>query len=402
MPDILVGRQPIFDRRQQIFAYELLYRSPDTSAARDGDQATMQVVLNTFAGIGLDQLVGEQRAFINFTRNFLVGHIPIPFPPGRIVLEVLEDIVADTELIASLHDLARQGYWIALDDVISSAQAADLVHLAHIVKIDILGMDRTYLAQLVAYFRHYGVKLLAEKVETLEDLQLCRRLGFDYFQGYFLCRPAIVSGRRLDSSQLVLLRLLAQVQDPATDFRQLGRLIAQDVTLSYKLLKLVNSAYYQRRDPITSIEQAVSIIGLNYLRGWLTLLHMAESNRKPPELITIALIRARMCERLARALNLGAPDTFFLTGLLSVLDALMDYPMPAVLADLPLAQPVKDGLLGQPGPTGQVLQVVMAHERGDWSALSQLPLSAANYSEIFVESIGWARRLLQGAQAPAP
>ncbi|MBP7690597.1 MAG: HDOD domain-containing protein [Anaerolineales bacterium] len=401
MPDILVGRQPIFDRYQNVIAYELLYRSLDQSGARDGDQATMQVVLNTFASIGLERLVGRLPAFINFTRNFFTGHIPMPFPPQQVVLEVLEDIPVDNALSQALTGLAHKGYAIALDDVTSAAQVRPLLRLARFVKIDLPGVGRSRLAALVAELKPYGVKLLAEKVETRAELEYCQQLGFHYFQGYFLCKPSVVSGRRLDSSRLVLLRLLAQIQEPGADFRRLGQLVAQDVTLSYKLLRLVNSAYYSRRDEVTSIEQAIAIIGLNHLRGWLTLLQMAAIDRKPPELITIALVRARMCERLARALNLGTPEVFFLTGLLSVLDALMDIPMPEAVAALPLAQPVKDGLLERRGPAGQVLSLVIAGEQGQWEAWSGVALDARSRNEIFIDSIAWAESLMASTRETA-
>lgn len=396
---MLVGRQPIFDRYQQVIAYELLYRSRDNTGPRDGDRATMQVVLNTFSNIGLERLVGPLPAFINFTRNFLIGQIPIPFPPQQVILEVLEDIPVDAPLVQALTALARQGYRLALDDVTTVEQVNGLLPLAHIVKIDITGLERPYLAQLVAQLKPRGAKLLAEKVETQAELEYCRRLGFDYFQGYFLCRPSVVHGHKLDSSRLVLLRLLSQIQDPRADFRQLAELVVQDVTLSYRLLQLVNSAYFGRRKPITSLEQAIALIGLNHLRGWLTLMQMACLDRKPPELITIALVRARMCERLARALGLGNPDPFFLTGLLSVLDALMDVPMPEAVASLPLAPVVRDGLVARQGPTGQVLNLATAYERGTWVNLEGLPLSAATLTEILLDSIAWAKSLNDSAHA---
>lgn len=399
MPEIIVGRQPIFDRYQQVIGYELLYRSAEAGPSRpDGDGATMQVILSTFSNLGLERLVGRLPAFINLTRNFLVGRIPIPFPPQQVVLEVLEDVEIDDELLQALSSLRDQGYQIALDDVIALEPIQPLLPLAHLVKIDLPRVDRGQWAALVTQLRSYAVKLVAEKVETPADWETCYQLGFDLFQGYFLCRPSLVRGRRLDSSRLVLLRLLAQVQNPAVDFRRLSRLVAQDVGLSYKLLKLANSAYYGRPTPITTLEQAITLIGLNHLRGWLTLLQMAALDNKPPELMRIALVRARMCERLARALQLGAPDPFFLTGLLSVLDALLDLPMAEATAALPLAQPVIDGLQERRGPTGQALNLVNALERGEWEALARLPIDAQTLTEIFIDALAWADNLIQSTR----
>ena len=394
MPDLFVGRQPIFDRNLEVIGYELLYRSIQTGQANvtDGDQATTQVILNTFSQLGLESLVGGQKkAFINATRNFLVGKYPIPFPPTSVVLEVLEDIQVDQELIDAITALAKQGFQIALDDVTSIEQIAHLWSLAHIIKIDLLGTARDKLLDIVARLRpyHQRIKLLAEKVETQEELEFCRRAGFDYFQGYFLCKPSVIKGKRMDSTRLVLMRTLAQIQDPKADFRSLGNLVAQDVTLSYKVLKLVNSSYYALPKTITAIDQAVALIGMNQLRGWLTLLLMASIDNKPHELTTIAMSRAKMCELLARSLHQGQTESFFLVGLFSVLDAMMDMPMQDALSNLPLSDEVMAGLLDHKGLTGDVLLMTLSYERGQWDDLLKAKVAPDVIQKNYLEAIRW-------------
>jgi EAL and modified HD-GYP domain-containing signal transduction protein len=196
MPDVFVGRQPIFDRHLDVVAYELLFRSGCTNWAdiADGEYATSQVIHNVFMEIGLESLVGSKRAFINLTRDFILHHDTAMFPTDRVVLEILEDIVVDAELIAAVRALSHQGYTIALDDFVFHEHLRPLVEVADIIKVDVLALDRPALWQNVASLAQYDVELLAEKVETRDDLACCWELGFDYFQGYFLCEPDIVTG----------------------------------------------------------------------------------------------------------------------------------------------------------------------------------------------------------------
>jgi c-di-GMP phosphodiesterase len=394
MADLFVGRQPIFNRRLEVMGYELLYRSmqADRANVTDGDQATAEVLTHTFSQLGLDTLVdGQKKVFINATRSFLVGRYPLPFPPTNVVLEVPEDIQVDQVLIQALRALAKQGFQIALDDVISMEQIAHLWSLADIVKIDLMGTSRAQMLDIVARLRphHQRLKLLAEKVETQEELQICRQAGFDYFQGYFLCKPSVIKGRGLDSVRLILIQSLAQIQDPKADFHSLGNLVAQDVTLSYKVLRLVNSAYYALPQTITTIDQAVGLIGMNQLRGWLTLLLLTSIEGKPHELTTIAVARAKMCELLAVSLRQGQTEPFFLVGLFSVLDAMLDLPMPDALLNLPLSEAVKLALLEHTGLMGNVLDTALAYERGRWDDLTRIVLSPEIIQQDYLEAIRW-------------
>jgi c-di-GMP phosphodiesterase len=402
MPEALVGRQPIFNRRMEVIAYELLYRAVDSSRAKqpwDGDQATTQVILNAFSDIGLASIVGEKLAFINATRNFLLGNLPIPFSPDRVVLEVLEDIPVDEPLIAALQKLTNAGFRLALDDVTSLQPVQRIVGLSNIIKIDLKGVDLSGLRSLVDSCKLLGVKLLAEKVETQAEYAMCYRIGFDFFQGYFLCKPTVVKGQHMDVSRLIVMQSMSTLQNPNATFESVEEIVAQDVTLGYKLLKLINSSYYALSTPVTSIRQAISLIGFNQLRSWITLLLMSSIQNKPHELTVIALLRAKMCELFARALSLPHPETVFLVGLLSVLDALMDMPMSQIIAKLNLSQDLVDALMERKGPHGSILTYVMAYETGDWETVLNSRLDCQTIHRIYTESIHWSNQLLANLTA---
>lgn len=406
MSELLVGRQPIFNRNREVIGYELLYRAVGTDNAShvtNGDFATTQVLLNTFSEIGLDNIVGSGFAFINFTRNFLVGKYPIQLPPERVVLEVLEDIAIDRQLVNALRSLHISGFQIALDDVISTDRVTPALRsgLVNVVKVDLMATKRNLLADMAYTLKQSGLLLLAEKVETLEDYDLCYRLGFDFFQGYYLCKPNIIKGRKMDSSRLIVMRLLSQVTDPKVDFKELEVLISQDVGLSYKLLKLVNSGYYSLSTTVKSIRQAISLVGLSQLRGWMMLIMMSTVDDKPHELTTIALQRAKMCEMIGKSLGEVQAESYFLTGLFSVLDAIMDIPMTQVVASIPLTDEVVQALTNHEGKIGMVLKTVLAIEQGDWDQVMQLGMQTDLLRSIYFESIKWAHILSEEVHSQA-
>jgi len=398
MTDLLIGRQPIFDRAQNVIGYELLYRTPqDTKNAvfLDGDFATGHVIINAFSVIGLDALVGKDTAFINITENFLLGKYPIPFPPDRVALEILESTNFSDAVLNSILSLAKLGYFIVLDDVQDLQKVKDLLRLAKIVKIDLKKTSQEHLYSMLTILKKIGVRTLAEKVETQEEFKTCMGLGFDYFQGYFLCRPSIVSGKRLDTSRLVIIRTLAKIQDAAVNFKTLEEMISQDVTLGYRLLKLVNSAFFSTTKTVNSIQQAISMIGINYLHGWLVLLLMSTINDKPHELTTIALIRAKFCELLAKAGGKPNVDSYFMTGLLSVMDALLDIPMKDVIGSLHLSGDIISALLEHKGDIGQILSVVSEFEAGELEKSLVLGLEPSDITNAYMKSIYWAETLSQ-------
>ncbi|MFZ5808894.1 MAG: EAL and HDOD domain-containing protein [Chloroflexota bacterium] len=395
MPNVFIGRQPIFDRYMRVIGYELLYRehSSDRATFINGDQATSEVILNTFAEIGLDEIVGSQKAFINLTRNFFLEKFPIPFTPRQLVIEVPETLVLDDIIVERIREFSQRGFQIALDDVSSLNAIRSLANIADIFKVDLTLLPPDKLQPLAYSLQFQRAKLLAEKVETKDELDACMRAGFDYFQGFFLCKPNLVTGRQIPTSRLVLLQLLARLQNPDVGFDELEHLVAQDAVLGYKLLRLTNSAYYGIRSEVKSIRQAMTLLGTEKLRSWLTLIMLAEKQDKPRELTILAMVRARMSELLASNAKLAAPDSFFLAGLLSALDAIMDMPLEQLLENINLSQEIKQGLLEGKGLIGQAIQCVLAYEQANWESVVFLNLQADAIRDIYLQSLVWVETM---------
>lgn len=392
MQDIYIGRQPIFDRGLNVYAYELLFRSGTQNHAGevDGDQATSQVIVNAFIEIGLDQIVGDQRAFINLTRSFVTSSTPLPFPKERVVLEVLENVHPDAEVIAGVRNLTEQGYSIALDDFIFREDLRPLLELAHIVKIDLMSTPREQLDEHVRLLRSYDVKLLAEKIETQEEFERCKALGFDYFQGYFLSRPNIVQSQQLPPNRIAVLQLLSKLQDPDSDTDEIEKLVSQDVALSYKLLRYINSAFFALPRKIDSIRQAVVYLGMKAIKTWVTLLVVAGLGNKPAELVIQAMQRAKMCELLAQTAKRPQTEAYFTVGLFSLLEALMDAPLEKILDSLPFSEDIRNALLRLEGPYGEALACVIAYEKGDFLRARFDRLAPSQMTEAYLASARWA------------
>ncbi|MDQ7072690.1 MAG: HDOD domain-containing protein [Gammaproteobacteria bacterium] len=298
----------------------------------------------------------------------------MPFTHNQVVLEILEDVTADTEVISAVKKLAAQGYKIALDDFIFNESLWPLIKLADIIKIDILALDTKQLEQHVALLKQENVKLLAEKVESHDQFEQCKALGFDYFQGFFFSKPSLLKDTAIPGSQLHILNLITQLQDPEIDFDEVEKLISQDVSLSYKLLKLLNSATFALPQKIDSIKQGLVILGFNAIKSWATLIALHSANPTTPELLTLTLIRAKMCELIASQFN-ADPNTAFTVGLFSTIDAMLLHPMNELLKSLPLTQPTKLALSEQKGMLGEMLKIVMLCERGLWDNISNSPVS---------------------------
>lgn len=395
LPDVFIGRQPIYDRQLRVMGYELLYRANhvDRAEINNADFATSQVVLNAFAEMGLDRIVGNKKAFINLTRNFFLEKYPIPFLPDQVILEIPENIQVDDDLAQAIRAFKQRGFQIALDDVSLVSNVLPLLKLADIVKLDILAIDRQRLPGIITALRKSNLLLLAEKVETRDEFNLCNELGFDYFQGYFLCRPETIQSKKLPTSRMVILQLINKIQNPYVDFKALEEILAQDVILSYKLLRLVNSSYYSPSVRIDSIQQAVSYIGLEQLRGWLVLFLLSKTGDKPRELTILSLIRARMCEMIARQTRQGRPETHFLIGLFSMLDALMDMSMDQILASVALSDEAVAALVEHKGPMGAALSCAIAYERGDWNNVQFQNLEISALRDIYLETLVWVSKM---------
>ncbi len=384
-----LARQPIYDSSLRVAGYELLYRGGNCAAADfcDGDRATTEVMTSSIVDIGLDKLVGNHPAFINVTRGFLDGDLPLPEVGGRIVLEVLEDVQVDSRLLARLERLSGAGYRVALDDFAFRGGAEALLAFADYVKLDVQALSPQALVDNVARARDHPARLIAEKVETHEMMATCRELGFDMFQGFFFCRPRTVSGQRPEANRLAVLQLISRLQDPEAGIEELERLVTCDPALSYRLLKYINSAYCGLRVEVSSIRKALILVGTDLVRSWATLLLLSRlSDGKPEELISTALIRARFCELLGRDDAARDDNQYFTVGLLSVLDALLDQPMAAVVSELPFDAELREALSGRTGPLGETLSRVIAYEQDQPKG----EVEGTSLTGRYVEALGWA------------
>lgn len=404
--DVFVARQPIFDERDRLFAYELLYRSGTQQNWANGvsaDQMCTDTVIHALLSIGMAPLTGGTLAFINMTRDFLLSGQYQLFEPKTVVIELLETVEPTPEVIAACEQLRRKGYTLALDDFVNAPGYEPLLALASIVKIDVLNRSEAEVKGVADALRKYGVRLLAERVETAEVRDMCRRHGYTLFQGYYYSRPQIVSHRELSVEHSTMMRLLNMLDDHTASDAEIENAFKSDPSLSYKLLRIANSAAFGGRD-VTSIGFALRMVGRGVLHRWLTVLlvsSVASNNGIALELVLAALVRARLAELIGeRTGRRAAMGPLFLVGLFSLLDALLRMPMEGILARMAIGQEVKDALLSRSGPYASTLALVEAQERGDWSAVADaaesVALSPAQVSGLYTEALGWAGERVRG------
>jgi len=372
MKDIYIGRQAIFDREMAVFAYELLFRTgphPSSQVVQscNGDSASSEVLLNTFMEIGLEQVAGPHRVFINLTRKLFLDHPGLPFERDRVVLELLEDIPVDAALLESVERLSRQGYQLALDDYCFDLAHQPLLPWMHIVKVEVPALPLAEIARRLPDLRRHGVKLLAEKIESEQEYRQLREMGFDYFQGYYFSRPKVLAGKRLEENQLVLLRLLSALNDPEVTLEALEGIISQDASFSYKILRYMNSAAAGMPRRVDSIRQAVLYMGLKRIRAWASLLALAGQRGDTQAHFVTALVRANMCEQLVTEAGGCPPEKGFSVGLLSILDLLLGRPLAEILGELALSDEIRSALLWRQGVAGRALHCALAYERQEWT-----------------------------------
>ena len=398
-----VGRQPIFDRHLKLVGYELLFREEGVQPGErraDGDTCTAQVVLNTFLDIGLDSVVGAHTAFINATRAFLVERLALHLPPHRVVIEVLEDVVPDDGVMAALEELRDRGYVIAPDDFVLDSMASPMVPLAHVVKVDISQVEPAQWPVYVERLSRPDLRLLAERVETHEQFARCAALGFEWFQGFFLARPSVVRGAaRRRPHQLATLRLLGLLERSDSSLDEVVDALSRDPSLSYRLLQVINSAAFGLRRRVDSLRQALVMLGLRRVHGWVTLMVLGGLSDRPPELLTSALLRGRMCELLGERVHPGRGPAYFTTGLLSLLDVMLGLPWDELEAHLPLSADVLAATRRREGELGQVLDAVVHYERCEWHLVQAPGLAPPDFRQAYLSAVEWTQQLLAASAA---
>jgi len=391
-----VGRQAILTPKLHVVAYELLYRDSFENRARftSVDQASAATMLNAFVEMGIETLVGDLQVYVNLPASFLLGKYPLPIPPGRAVLEVLEDVPVTSELIAALREFKNRGFLIALDDFVLDERTKPLVPCADVIKLDVLGVPFEKTAAAVAALRPMGVQLLAEKVSTYEELERLKTLKFDLYQGFFFDKPIISRTRRLPHNRGVLIQLLGKLYNPRSDLRDIERLLAGDVGLTVRLLRLASSVVMARGSPIGTIAQAVHRLGMQEVAALVVVVMVAGFDDKPVELITESLIRAKLCELLAERSGVHTPSELFTAGLLSLLDAMLDQPLEELLRQLPITPLIADALSNSGSPAANVVAASRAQESGDFETLVELGFKPALVTRAWRDAVSWARELI--------
>jgi EAL and modified HD-GYP domain-containing signal transduction protein len=401
MERVLLSRQPIYRADNSLQGYELLFRDNDSNIASfsDGARATAQVLVNSLMEIGMDELVGRHLAFINFERTLLIGNYCESLPRERVVLEILESVAPDEILLKRLKQLRSKGYRIALDDFLCTQPFSPFLEFADFVKLDLSTTDWPSIERTAEAMQKYPVELIAEKVETREQFQQCKEIGFHHFQGFFFCRPQNISGRPLPVNRLAALRLLTQLNKSDIQIDELEESISQNVALSYKLLRYINSAMCGLERQVESIRHATVLVGLDKMRIWASLIVFSSFEETPRDVLVTGGIRARMCEKLATILRLQHPERYFLVGLFSVLDAVLNRPLEQILASLSLSRDITDALLDGKSELGNVLRCVQAYERRDWnwnSATAALKIDEETLRKAYTDALAWSMRTLNG------
>jgi c-di-GMP-related signal transduction protein len=404
--EVFVARQAIFDRADQVYAYELLYRSDDVTNQFDGTEAasaTAQVVANSLLSVGVENVLNGKKAFVNFDRTLLIGGFQSILPPESLVVEILETVEPDTDVLDACGKLTEQGYSIALDDFVANARGEAFIRFAKLIKVDVRSTTRPEQERLINTYRRRGIAMVAEKVETKEEFEWAQNAGYQFFQGFFFAQPVVVRGRHIPAAKLACLRLLSEMQNPDMDFDRVEKVISEDVALSFKLLRYANSALFAREAEIHTINHGLVMLGEPGIRHWAALAALPVlAKDKPSELIVHSLIRARFCERVSQLAGAPTPQLGFLMGLFSLLDALLDLPLGEALMQVNLAPELQGALLGTARKDDvfrNVFELIRHYETADWNTVielaEQLNVKGSAVAEAYAGSALWVQQSMR-------
>lgn len=383
--DVFVARQPVFDAQKNIFGYELLFRTGYSNSFPeiDGETATSSLLSTSFFTVGIENISAGKKVFINFTEELLNSNAPMLFPADKIIVEVLEDVPATPEIILACKKLVDNNYALALDDFIYQKDLQPLIQLAQIIKIDFKETSLDEIRKIVARLKGFQCELLAEKIETYQEFEQAVEMGFSYFQGYFFARPEVLPNKDISVSQLTVLQLINEVNRSDVDIERIKQLVKQDLSVSYKLLHYLNIENYFVDEPFSSIDEAISFLGLERIKSFVSLVAAGKlSEQKPSELMKTAIIRARFLEQVGEETGQDGKE-FFMLGLFSLIDAMLDNTMTYLATKLPLSEPIWQALLERKGTLLPYLELVESYESCKWSCIdNQLALVGIPGSRI--------------------
>ena len=387
--DQYIARQPILDVNQRLYAYELLYRGADhyTIDHIGGTKATTSLLTCTFLTEGIEKISDNKPCFINFTEELILKRVPVSFPKTKLIIEILENIQVTDELVSSCRYLKEKGFQIALDDFVYNHSFKPLLEIVDIVKIDVRLTPLDTIQKTINFLNPYKVKLLAEKVEYQGEFELANKLGFKYFQGYYFSRPKSIQIKEISAAKVNLINLLAEVSRKTTDINRLQKIISNDIAISYKLLRFLDSAYFYRLQRVKTVKHAIAYLGETELRRFILLILVSElSSDQPDELVRVAIVRAKFMELMVRGSRLEqiGPE-LFLVGLFSLLDVMLNVSMVAVMDKLPLEEEVKTALINKQGICAPFLRIALAYERNQTRQL-EVELTAVGMTPTLISS----------------
>lgn len=394
MSAVYIGRQPILDRNMKLFAYELQFHQ-GLNPNQQTVEASAQLLAKTESEIGLQSIVGGHTALINLPRDLMIqSHDFASFVDKKnLVLEIPNNVDKDVDVLKRLKGLKIEGASIALDNFIEDDASLKLAKISDFVKVNNEAMSEVKMKSVIEEFHQNGKKVIAEKVETEEMYQYLKKLGFDYFQGYFFTNPVIINGQKLTGNKLTLLQILSKINDPNTSFNELSSILSKDVALTHKLLVAVNNPVSMIPIEVETVSDALNYMGLKRLKFWVNMIMLSDLNDVPKELLITSLMRAKFCEALAIKGRLQREkDSYFLVGLFSNLEAFFRMPMAEIVAEMPLADNMKRALVAREGPMGEALTCLSELESTseDFAKLTFEKLSISDIATLFMEASAWA------------
>lgn len=395
---IFLARQPIFDRNKNVIAYELLFRNGYENAynGADGNEATLQVIANSFYEFDFKSVSSDKKVFINFTEKLITEEIATILSNDDVVIEILENIEPTDEVLNACKKLKAKGFILALDDFVFDKKYTELIKLIDIIKVDFMisdGIERKKIFNLLKINKN--IEFLAEKVETIEEYEEALALGYSYFQGYYFSKPIIMSANSISSNKYTALEILKLVNQKDFEFSKLESLILKDVALSYKLIKMLKSSAYCIKNEMNSIKYAITFLGEKEIVKWLYVILLNDlKGESTNELIKVSLQRARFSELICKA-NCYSQKAFsaYMVGLFSVMDAILNCPMEVIIKDLYISEEVKDGLTKEGNIINSILKLAISYEKGDWEETGEyakkLNVDINSIPEIYLETLKW-------------
>lgn len=406
--NVFVGRQPILDKEGQIFGYELLYRNSEENRfpTVNPESATLQLLVNSFLSIGFDKVTESRKSFINFTSELLIEDIFSRLSPARVIIEILEDVEITSTFISRMKKIKQRGFQFALDDFIIQeqyTQHTELFELIDYVKVDFLAVSEAERKGIEAFIQKYPhIRMVAEKIETEAQFMVAKASGYELFQGYFFAKPEIIKGMDIPSTLSSHSYILHKLSEEDADIDEVVELIVRDMSVTYKLLRFINTMHFGVPKKVGSVKQAVMLIGFQHLKKWMRILlvhHIGEhsSSGRVKALVSFSLTRARMCELIAQTIGKENSDEYFFVGMFSLMDVIMQKSWEDLLPLIPFSENVANTLKGEETEMTTVLQLAIAIEKFDWLQIRelriQLGISEKELGDFSQQSIRWAQQL---------